>query len=459
MKLNVLVVEDNEVAGESLLELLEEFDYKGVLKATAEEGLETIQKSDIDIVLADLALPGQDGMWLLEQVHENDNGIPVIMITGNASVDTAVQAIKNGAYDYLSKPIDINRLSTILTGASRMRQISLQNEILSGEQGSDSFSQMIGESEAITKLKTVIGRVGPTQASVLILGESGTGKELVANSLVACSKRSKSPYVKLNSAALPKDTLESELFGHVKGSFTGAIKDRKGRFELAHGGTLFLDEIGDMPMETQVKLLRVLQEGEFERVGGSEVIKVDVRIIAATNRNLLQAVEEGRFREDLYYRLNVIDVKVPPLRTRGKDIILLAKSMLEDFCGSEKKTLSEDVKSLLLAYRWPGNIRELKNVMERLSIIVTEELILPSDLPLEITSSSSSSSSSGAANAGLSEGATMDEIERNAILSTLQKTKGVKSEAAKALGIGLKTLYRKLEKYAEEGVDLSFLKS
>jgi two-component system response regulator HydG len=311
---------------------------------------------------------------------------------------------------------------------------------------------MMGESPAMQEMQEMILRVAPTPASVLILGESGTGKELVANALVSHSDRARKPYIKMNSAALPKDTLESELFGHVKGAFTGAIKDRKGRFELANGGTLFLDEIGDMPMETQVKLLRVIQEGEFERVGGSEIIRVDVRIIAATNRNLPQAVKEGEFREDLYYRLNVIQIHVPPLRERRDDISQLAEIFLKRY-GTKGKRLDQGALEALNSYDWPGNIRELKNIMERLGIIVAGETIGISDLPSEVQTPESHESSSNEISG------TMDDIERQAIFSALRQSKGVKSEAAKTLGIGLKTLYRKLDKYQEEGHDLEFLKS
>lgn len=452
MKFNILVVEDNLSAGEALVELLEDYNSRGVLVKSAEEGMALIESSDIDIVLADVNLPGEDGMWLLEEVNRSHPTIPVVMITGDSSIDNAVQAIKKGAYDYLSKPIDLQRLEVVITGAGRMRQIALEKDLAQRDQSSGLMGIM-GESPAVKHLREIILRVAPTHASVLVLGESGTGKELVANALVANSDISRAPYIKLNSAALPKDTLESELFGHVKGSFTGAIKDRKGRFELAHGGTLFLDEIGDMPLETQVKLLRVLQEGEFERVGGSEVIRVDVRIIAATNRNLMKAVKEGRFREDLYYRLNVIQVEVPALRERGDDVMLLAQNFMDHFCGEGVKRFDLRAQKLLMAHSWPGNIRELKNIAERLSIIVIDNVIQEKDLPAEIRSPSEE------ADVSQKILGKMDDIERNAILSTLRKTSGVKSEAAKHLGIGLKTLYRKLEKYEEEGHDLSFLKS
>ncbi len=455
MRFNILVVEDNVTAGESLVELLEDLDFKGLLETSAESGLKQIEQGDIDIVLADLNLPGKDGLWLLEEIKKDHANIPLVMITGNTSVDVAVKAIKMGAYDYLSKPIDMNRLQVVLTGASRMRKLSLENERLNEASNTeDSFAAMIGNGKKIAELKSMISRVGPTPASVLILGESGTGKELVANSIVACSDRSKSSYIRLNSAALPKDTLESELFGHIKGSFTGALKDRKGKFELAHKGTLFLDEIGDMPMDTQVKLLRVLQEGEFERVGGSEVIKVDVRIIAATNKDLLSLVEKGEFREDLYYRLNVIQVAVPPLRERVEDVEILSKTFIDNFAGQNKKKLDESALAILKAYAWPGNIRELRNIMERISIISPNDTIRAGDLPQELVGNKTPSKASVSTDY---EG-TMEEIERDAILSVLKKTNGVKSEAAKKLGIGLKTLYRKLDKYAEEGVDLSFLK-
>jgi len=432
---------------------LAEFDCKGIWVKSAEEGLQVLGESDIDTVLADLNLPGNDGLWLLDQMAKDYEGIPIVLITGNATIDTAVDAIKRGAMDYLTKPIDVNRLEAILMSARRQRQMALEKETRKRDEGGP-FSSMIGHSPRMIALREMITRVAPTPASVLILGESGTGKELVANALVALSNRSRMPYVKLNSAALPKDTLESELFGHVKGSFTGAIKDRKGRFEMAHGGTLFLDEIGDMPIETQVKLLRVLQEGEFERVGGSETISVDVRIIAATNRNLFKAVKEGSFREDLYYRLNVIQVQVPPLRERKEDVVLLANNFLEHFSASAKKKLDGSAIRVMTDYDWPGNVRELRNIMERLSIIVPREAILENDLPLEIRHRGSDEEDYD----NIAIEGKMDDIERTAILTTLKKTNGVKSEAAKLLGIGLKTLYRKLEKYEEEGVDLSFLK-
>lgn len=462
MKFNVLVVEDNIASGESLIELLEEFDFRGIHETTAEDGLKRIESTDIDIVLADLNLPGKDGLWLLDEVKKEHKNIPLIMITGDTSVDNAVSAIKSGAYDYLSKPIDMNRLQAVMTGASRMRKLSLENEHLSSSNSQiDPFEAMIGEGKAISALKKIVTRVGPTPASVLILGESGTGKELVANAIVACSDRKKNSYIRLNSAALPKDTLESELFGHVKGAFTGAIKDRKGKFELAHKGTLFLDEIGDMPMETQVKLLRVIQEGEFERVGGSDVIKVDVRIIAATNKDLLKEVDAGNFREDLYYRLNVIQVAVPALRERRDDIEMLSTRFLETFAGKNKMSIAPDALELLKEYHWPGNIRELKNIMERLSIIVLDDVISAKDLPAELLGKTVTRSNVKNTNSEVTSHTfqgTMEEIEREAILNALRETNGVKSDAAKLLSIGLKTLYRKLDKYAEEGVDLSFLK-
>jgi DNA-binding NtrC family response regulator len=455
LKLNVLVVEDNLSAGEALVELLEDFNAKGMLVSSAEEALRLIESKDIDTVLADVNLPGESGLWLLGELHQSQPSIPVVMVTGNSSIDNAVEAIKNGALDYLTKPIDLSRLEAVLTSCRRMRQIALEKDLAERDSAPDDFGGMVGDSHPISQLKDMIMRVGPTPASVLILGESGTGKELVANAIVSHSKRSRAPYIKLNSAALPKDTLESELFGHVKGAFTGAIKDRKGRFELANGGTLFLDEIGDMPLETQVKLLRVLQEGELERVGGSEVIKVDVRIIAATNRNLIQNVADGKFREDLYYRLNVIQVEIPALRERGDDILLLAQSFLNHYCGEGNKILDAGAAKTLKQYAWPGNIRELKNIMERLSIILPEATISTNDLPPEVRAGAPQVSQG--AQSSLS--GTMDDIERQAIVAALKRSGGVKSEAAKQLSIGLKTLYRKLEKYEEEGHDLSFLKS
>ncbi len=449
MKLKVLVVEDNTITGDTLLELLDAFEYNGEHVTTAEAAMEVLESKDIDIVLSDLQLPGHDGFWILEQLVARKIELPVIMITGHASVDSAVEAIKKGAYDYLSKPIDVNRLEAVLTGAARMRSLALHQELERDRKGENPFAKMIGEHASMQALRSVIERVAPTDASVLISGESGTGKELVASAIVALSERSHQPYVTLNSAALPKDMLESELFGHVKGSFTGAIKDRKGRFELAHGGTLFLDEIGDMPMETQVKLLRVLQEGEFERVGGSETIRVDVRILAATNRILLERVEEGLFREDLYYRLNVIQLQVPSLRERYSDIPMLSKHFLGMFSKTRQLNILPEAEDALKQYSWPGNIRELKNIMERLSIICPTDTIGLDDLPREISSRSKRNLQSGTALSG-----TMDDMERSAIFEALKNAKGVKAEAARQLGIGLKTLYRKLEKYQAEGYQI-----
>ena len=453
MNYTVLVVEDHAATGEAMLEHLALLGYRGQLAKTAEEALRICETEDVDILLADLNLPGHDGIWLLEKVRELNHRLPVVMITGNASISTAVEATKKGAHDYIEKPVDTRRLQTVLTSASRLRKLSLENEMLAPTLDlSDPFKGLIGQSPPLKRLIEIIRRVAPTPASVLILGESGTGKELVANAIVALSKRAQGPYIKLNSAALPRDTLESELFGHVKGAFTGAIRDRRGRFELSHGGTLFLDEIGDMPPETQVKLLRVIQEGEFERVGGSDIIKVDVRIIAATNRNLAQLVAQGQFREDLYFRLNVIQIEVPALRERRGDIPLLANTFLKTFCGKEPKTLSPEAAAALAAYGWPGNVRELRNIMERISIIVSGETIQESDLPHEIRRAKNVSPGAAPALRG-----TMDDLEREAIFQALREHKGVKSEAARQLGIGLKTLYRKLEKYGQEGFDLGFL--
>ncbi|MBF0243734.1 MAG: sigma-54-dependent Fis family transcriptional regulator [Planctomycetes bacterium] len=454
MKHTVLIVEDHIATGESLLELLGEFGYRGIHEKTAEDALDVMRRSDIDVVLADLALPGHDGMWLLEQIKESALGIPLIVVTGNASIESAVTATKMGAYDYLQKPIDVNRLETVLLRAVEWRMTRQREALSMGIDNDDPFREILGISPGIEKVKNLIRKAAPTQASILILGESGTGKELVAKAIVACSHRNRGPFLAVNSAALPKDTLESELFGHIKGAFTGAIKDRKGRFELADGGTLFLDEIGDMPIETQVKLLRVIQEGEFERVGGSEVIKVDVRIIAATNQDLDELVKRGSFREDLYYRLNVIQVVLPPLRRRKEDIVLLAETFLKNFCRGESKRFREEAIHALRNYGWPGNIRELRNIMERLSIIVSDEVIGLADLPSEISQFRNPPPDELAKK---SQPESLDELEKQALLDTLRKTNGVKSEAAKILGIGLKTLYRKLEKYEKEGVDLTFL--
>lgn len=457
MKQTVLVVDDNANQGETLMDLLEELGYRGLHVLSAEEAEKSLEEHDVDILLVDISLPGKSGMWLLEKVRQALPSVPVVMVTGNTSTDIAVQAIKMGALDYIEKGQETERLEVVLTNASRIRQLWLRTELNDEIDADDPFRSFVGKSLPVKRVFEIIRRVGPTDAGVLILGESGTGKELVANAIVACSGRNRGPYLKVNSAALPKDTLESELFGHVKGSFTGAIRDRKGRFELAHGGTLFLDEIGEMPLSTQVKLLRVLQEGEFERVGGSEVIKVDVRIIAATNQNLFDMVREGKFREDLYYRLNVIQIELPPLRDRKEDIPLLCTYFLSQFCSKNEMSLAPETLKALSEYLWPGNIRELRNVIERISIIAPGPVIQPRDLPAEITSGEMSEEVDIKDDDESFEG-TLEDMEREAIIRVLKKTNGVKQEAARMLGIGVKTLYRKLEKYQEEGVNLDFLK-
>lgn len=368
----ILLIEDEEPIRRVLIRILEEEnkDYEITQCEDGKSGLTTLKKEDFDLVLCDIKMPKMDGVEVLQKARENGINVPFIMLTGHGNVSTAVEAMKSGAYDFISKPPDLNRLLTAVRNALQIKNLVLENKNLKKRIAKK--YEMIGASDQINEIHNLVEKVAPTEARVLITGENGTGKELVAHHLHQKSNRSVSPFVEVNCAAIPSELIESELFGHIKGAFTSAIKDRPGKFEIANGGTLFLDEVADMSLTAQAKVLRALQENRIQRVGGEKDIKVDVRVIAATNKDLDKEIEEGNFREDLYHRLAVILIKVPSLKERKKDIPLLVDYFTENLIaeqGLDPKTFSKSAIDRLMDYPWTGNIRELKNVIERLMIL------------------------------------------------------------------------------------------
>lgn len=432
-----------------LRELLEDEGY-GVLTAdNAESALEMFASGDISVTITDIKMSGMDGLELLDSVKAIDENALVIIMTAYSSVDSAVAALRKGAYDYVTKPFVNEDLIQTVRNAIRMRELFSENRVLRRElDQSQSFSEIIGNSEALQSVFRIVEKVADSNANVLIQGESGTGKELVARALHRRGPRSDKPFLAVNCGALPETLLESELFGHKKGSFTGATSDKKGLFRSADGGTLFLDEIGEMPQPLQVKLLRAVQEQEVTPIGASSPVSFDVRIIAATNKDLEKEVSEKRFREDLFYRLNVVEINVPPLRERREDIPLLAKHFASKTSREQKsaeKPLSKEAMAALVNHNWRGNVRELLNAIERAYLLSADEIDVDS-LPPRIRNG---------ANDGFEirdpDGIrpTLDEIERRYILETLQAVKNDKTAAAEILGIDLSTLYRKLKKYNE----------
>ena len=368
----ILLIEDEEPIRRVLIRILEEEnkDYEITQCEDGKSGLTTLKKEDFDLVLCDIKMPKMDGVEVLQKARENGINVPFIMLTGHGNVSTAVEAMKSGAYDFISKPPDLNRLLTAVRNALQIKNLVLENKNLKKRIAKK--YEMIGASDQINEIHNLVEKVAPTEARVLITGENGTGKELVAHHLHQKSNRSGSPFVEVNCAAIPSELIESELFGHIKGAFTSAIKDRPGKFEIANGGTLFLDEVADMSLTAQAKVLRALQENRIQRVGGEKDITVDVRVIAATNKDLDKEIEEGNFREDLYHRLAVILIKVPSLKERKKDIPLLVDYFKENLIaeqGLDPKTFSKSAIDRLMDYPWTGNIRELKNVIERLMIL------------------------------------------------------------------------------------------
>jgi DNA-binding NtrC family response regulator len=375
--MKVLIIDDERAIRRALKEILE-YENCQVLEAeNGKEGLDTIHSNTVDVIFCDIKMPIMDGMELLHQLKEEGSDVPIIMISGHGTLETAVQAIKIGAFDFIEKPLDLNRILVILRNVKDRNNLVQETKILKTTVKKIKGSSIIGDTTAIMEIKAMIEKVAPSDARVLITGGNGTGKELVARSLHELSNRAKMPYIEVNCAAIPSELIESELFGHEKGAFTSAVKDKKGKFELASGGTLFLDEIGDMSLSAQAKVLRALQENVIQRVGGEKDVKVDCRVLAATNKDLRKEISEGRFREDLYHRLAVILIHVPSLNDRKEDIPVLANHFIQLICsdhGIPCKTLNQSALSALQKVNWTGNIRELRNIIERLVILCDQEI-------------------------------------------------------------------------------------
>ncbi len=448
-KPNVLVVEDEELMRSILRQLLENEGYSVLTADSAENGLQIFASAEIAVTLTDIKMAGMDGLELLDRIKTVDEDALVIVMTAYSSVDSAISALRKGVYDYVTKPFVNEDLLKTVKNAIRTKELFNENRALRRELNQQySFNEIIGKSEGLQDIFRIVEKIADTNAGVLIQGESGTGKELIAKSIHFNSRRAAKPFLAVNCGALPENLLESELFGHTKGSFTGAISDKKGLFRAADGGTLFLDEIGEMPQSLQVKLLRALQEHEVLPVGASSPVKFDARIIAATNKNLETEVVENRFREDLFYRLNVIEISLPPLRERREDILLLVKHFVSKTAKEQnapEKNLSSEAMSAMLNYDWQGNIRELQNAVER-AFLLSDEEILRENLPPKIKNESSNQFEMRD-----SEGLrpTLEEMERRYILEVMKSVEDDKTEAADILGIDLSTLYRKLKKYEE----------
>jgi len=441
----VLVVDDEPSARSGLEKLLRQEGYAVDVATDGQHALQVAADKPPDVVVTDLKMPKMDGIELLQKLRATYHDVPVIVVTAFGEVSTAVQAMRSGADDYLTKPVDFDALMLAIERSIERNNLKVEAAELRRqlrEREGEGFEGLIGASPALQKVYRIARQVAGARATVLITGESGTGKGELARAIHNKSPRAGGPFVTLHCAALAESLLESELFGHERGSFTGADKRRAGRFEQANGGTLFLDEVGEIPPATQVKLLRVLQERTFERVGGNESIEVDVRLVAATNRDLAKDVQEGRFREDLYYRLNVVHIEMPPLRMRGGDVVLLADHFLRRFAIENKKRIdgfNDRARAKLLAHRWPGNVRELENAIERGVVLCEGTLIDENDLPIDVAPLPK-----GAVRI---PGATMAEIERFAILSTLDATNGSTTKAAEMLDISVRTIQYRLHEY------------
>ena len=442
-KHTVLVIDDQPEILKTVSGLLEDEGYRAVTAPGGSDGIARVAEGDISLVLLDIFMPGMDGLETLGRLKQTSPDVPVIMISGQATIDTAVKATKLGAVDFVEKPLAPERLLLSIRNVLEKEDLRTQNVRLAGELREK--RAMIGDSPPMRRLRDEILKAAPSKARVLICGENGTGKELVAAAIHENSPRRGRPFVKLNCAAIPKDLMESELFGHEKGAFTGALARKEGRFDLADGGTLLLDEIGDMSLDTQAKLLRVLEESEFERLGGKVSIKVDVRVISSTNKDLAEEIKKGNFREDLYFRIAGIPIRVPALRERKEDVPLLARHFAQVFSTDNNrppKEFGDDAVATLIGYDWPGNVRELKNVVERL-VIMTDESAITAAAIRPLVSQARAAASAGARS--LSE--MVDDFERALIASELEKAAWNVSQAAARMGIDRANLHRKMRRY------------
>ena len=453
MKFRILVIDDEKNIREGLQMALEDDGYEVLTAADGTAGLQKALSDVVDLIITDLRMPGIGGQELLRRVTSETPGVPVIVLTGHGTVETAVEAMRMGAYDFLTKPLDLDRLSLLVKRALQNRELVLRHRELEEQlQSNKTFEHIIGKSAAMEHVFEMIRKVAPSRASVLITGESGVGKELIASAIHNLSPRKDKSYIKVHCAALAESLLESELFGHEKGAYTGAVSQKRGRFELADGGTIFLDEIGEINQNLQIKILRVLQEKQFERVGGEKSVTVDTRLITATNRDLEKEVENGTFRSDLYYRLNVVHIHVPPLRERKEDLPLLIAAFIKEFSEENAKSISgiePKARAALYAYEWPGNIRQLRNCLESAVVMSSDDIIRLSDLPEHVREAEQTAA------IRVQIGTTLAEAERHIILETLAAYKGNKSKTADILGIGRKTLHRKLDEFAASASESS----
>src|SRR5262245_45708213 len=447
----ILVVEDDAENRSAITKVLESAEYKVLQSDNGQQALDLLKSEDIDILVTDLRLPIMDGVELLKRAKAVEQDLEVIMVTGHGTVEIAVEAIKEGAYDFITKPVKKAHLLRAVEKAAEKQYLSRENRDLRQQLNQSGVRRIVYASNEMRNIVRIVEQVAPSTATVLITGDSGTGKEVVADAIHTASPRRLKPLIKVSCAALPDTLLESELFGYEKGAFTGANSRKEGRFELANGGTLFLDEIGEISPAVQVKLLRVLQDGKFERLGGTRTIDADVRILAATNKDLHKEVEEKRFREDLFYRLNVINITIPSLRERKEDVQLLAMHFLKLYADKNNKAIdsfTEDAMLALTSYDWPGNVRELENAIERAVVFTNGKQI-----PLSVLPSSVSAFAESRHSLTFKIGTPLRELERKAIDITLQHTRGDKNMAARLLGIATRTIYRHLEKQGDSESD------
>ncbi len=454
MRKTILIVDDEESICQSLSGILRDEGYDTITAGSGEEALKLIEEEMPNLVLLDIWLPGMDGIEVLKVIRSDYPQIRVIIMSGHGTIETAVKATKLGAYDFVEKPLSLDKIILLVNHALDIIALEEENVLL--KQKMTQSYELTGCSISIMELKEAIGIIAPTNAWVLIMGENGTGKELVARALHRLSRRNGKPFIEVNCAAIPEDLIESELFGHEKGAFTGATQKKRGKFDLAHEGTIFLDEVADMSLKAQAKILRILQEKKFERVGGTKMIHVDVRVIAATNKDLEKEMEEGRFRQDLYYRLNVIPLQIAPLRERREDIPPLVERFLSDFAakeGEEPKTITEEALALLMDHDWPGNVRELKNIVERLVIMTPSRVITAADIPLFAKESGhelESKPSLGERTPSLdseSLRAARQDFEKQYILRKLRENDGNISRTAEAIGLERSNLHKKIKSY------------
>jgi two-component system response regulator AtoC len=444
-----ILVVDDEPSVQNSLRMIFKNDHQVILAGSAEEAIIKFRSEEPDLVFLDIIMPGKDGIEILKEIREIQPLTPVIMLTATRTVRTAVEAMKLGAYDYISKPFDLEEIRLAAQKALESRDLKMENLRLQGEvEERYRFDNIIGKSKEMREVFSTIRQISEKSSTVLIHGESGTGKELVARAIHYNSPRKNKPFVAVNCAAIPETLIESELFGHEKGSFTDAQARRIGHFELAHQGTLFLDEISELSLPTQAKILRAIQEREFIRVGGTKTVSVDVRLISATNKNLEEQMAKGLFRSDLYYRINVVPIHLPPLRRRKEDIILLTRHFLEKHAGGEKKEITPEAMDVLLAYDWPGNVRELENIVERIVVLSKGNVITAEDLPSHLKSGSQVELiKRGVLDGRLSFLEAEREFEKDIIQEALKKSNNVQTRAADLLGISRRILKYKMDKY------------